>query len=353
MILKCPNCETCYETTAEIPDDGRKVRCAECGTVWTAKNDEEIQVDEDISLDESEGLSTDDAVAEEETEDEEVDAFAQDENESDAEEDPVNLFDDEFLEEQTIEEEPTEEISAVDDEAEEIPGGLDAFDDNGLVDDTEDDSQFFGASETATENNDAVEEELTDTEENIPIAVNSVELREEEPEETVPEVKNSEKKYQLPFLDKLNFRYQPLDKKTVISWSGFTMAIFAFFFLSYVLRVSIVSLLPTSANIYAQFGVDVNIRGLEFKGIQYKKVEDTEAPQLEITGEIVNITSSQVKVPTIVFAFRDEDGDELYHWATRIKVDRLPGNRKLPFSFKVPKPPKLVHSVELRFAKAQ
>ena len=50
MILQCPNCETCYETSAEIPDGGRKVRCAECGEVWTAKQDDEVDTPQESEL---------------------------------------------------------------------------------------------------------------------------------------------------------------------------------------------------------------------------------------------------------------------------------------------------------------
>jgi predicted Zn finger-like uncharacterized protein len=36
MIIECPACTTRYDIKAELPPDGRTVRCAKCGTVWRA-----------------------------------------------------------------------------------------------------------------------------------------------------------------------------------------------------------------------------------------------------------------------------------------------------------------------------
>lgn len=36
MIIECPACTTRYDIKAELPPEGRTVRCAKCGTVWRA-----------------------------------------------------------------------------------------------------------------------------------------------------------------------------------------------------------------------------------------------------------------------------------------------------------------------------
>ena len=222
----------------------------------------------------------------------------------------------------------------------------------------EEDDQVFGAVEDSG-NEIGIEEEfepeleedteLEDPSDELMVAKNAVELREDDgPFEDT----NSRFPYdKLAFLSKFSSNSLPSDRKVILYYSAFIFAIFCFLSLSYLFRVGIVQVLPTSVHIYAMFGVDVNVRGLEFKSIKYKKVETAGKPELELTGEIVNITGSSVRVPTIVFAFRDDAGDELYHMARRLDIKSLPGNRQLPFSFKVPDPPILVHSVELRFAK--
>jgi len=49
MIIECPACTTRYDIKADLPSEGRTVRCAKCGTVWRAMPEsggEEVGVDE-------------------------------------------------------------------------------------------------------------------------------------------------------------------------------------------------------------------------------------------------------------------------------------------------------------------
>ena len=43
MIIECPDCATRYEIKADLPPDGRTVRCAKCGTVWRAMPDRGVE----------------------------------------------------------------------------------------------------------------------------------------------------------------------------------------------------------------------------------------------------------------------------------------------------------------------
>ncbi|MFZ1110314.1 MAG: zinc-ribbon domain-containing protein [Rhodomicrobium sp.] len=50
MIIECPACTTRYDIKAELPPDGRTVRCAKCGTVWRAMPEsEEAPQAEDVA----------------------------------------------------------------------------------------------------------------------------------------------------------------------------------------------------------------------------------------------------------------------------------------------------------------
>ncbi len=58
MIIECPACTTRYDIKAELPPNGRTVRCAKCGTVWRAMPDiggEEVEADVSAALDQSAG----------------------------------------------------------------------------------------------------------------------------------------------------------------------------------------------------------------------------------------------------------------------------------------------------------
>ena len=45
LVLECPRCETRYELPVALPENGRKVRCANCAHVWVAKAGDEIRPD--------------------------------------------------------------------------------------------------------------------------------------------------------------------------------------------------------------------------------------------------------------------------------------------------------------------
>jgi predicted Zn finger-like uncharacterized protein len=46
MIIECPACTTRYDIKAELPPEGRSVRCAKCGTVWRAMPETPEEVEE-------------------------------------------------------------------------------------------------------------------------------------------------------------------------------------------------------------------------------------------------------------------------------------------------------------------
>lgn len=49
MIIECPACTTRYDIKADLPPEGRTVRCAKCGTVWRAMPEsggEELEANE-------------------------------------------------------------------------------------------------------------------------------------------------------------------------------------------------------------------------------------------------------------------------------------------------------------------
>ena len=46
MIIECPACTTRYDIKAELPPEGRSVRCAKCGTVWRAMPETHVEVEE-------------------------------------------------------------------------------------------------------------------------------------------------------------------------------------------------------------------------------------------------------------------------------------------------------------------
>ena len=116
---------------------------------------------------------------------------------------------------------------------------------------------------------------------------------------------------------------------------------------------TVMSVLPGAARLYALFGVPVGSHGLTFEGVRYDWTNDGGQNVLEVQGDVVNLTSSPVDVPTVVIALQDESGSEISEWTTEIGDDELAGGAHAPFLRQIPSPPSNVRSVKVRFAKAQ
>ena len=116
---------------------------------------------------------------------------------------------------------------------------------------------------------------------------------------------------------------------------------------------TVMSVLPGAARLYALFGVPVGSHGLAFEGVRYGWTNDGGQNVLEVQGDVVNLTSSPVDVPTVIIALRDESGSEISEWTTEIGEDELAAGGHAPFLRQIPSPPSNVRSVKVRFAKAE
>lgn len=141
---------------------------------------------------------------------------------------------------------------------------------------------------------------------------------------------------------------------TTLGWIAFVAAIAGFSALAYIDRQTVVRILPGSAAAYAAIGAPVNSRGLEFTGVDTQwQIDPRGRPVLSITGQVRNVTRQPLVVPSVVFAFLDSDGLELFDWATPVRASALSPGQTVPFTSIVPAPPDAVRNVEIRFAKSR
>lgn len=138
---------------------------------------------------------------------------------------------------------------------------------------------------------------------------------------------------------------------TGIAWALFVCLLLGLGWALYAYRTDVVRALPGAAGAYARLHLPVNVRGLELSDASYKWQLDAHGrPTLAIAGSIRNITRSPQAVPSVVVAFLDEGGLELFDWASPVRMNSLPPGETTPFSVTVPAPPDAVRSVEIRFA---
>ena len=294
MILECPECQTRYDLPVDLPEGGRKVRCAQCSNIWHATH-EHIVKEEPAALD---------------VPDEDDIAFEDADATNDAEE---------AEQAEAAEAEPAEE------------GDADSEPDVGFDID-------FDALEDDDEDEDGEAADDTETPEGPGVEV-------ADPPVAVPETTSA------PIVIGRARTHSGNLIAVAAGWMlliGFVAGVLS---LAYTQRVDVVRLLPGAAKAYERLGIPVNVRGLQFENVQYTWSVDAGRPTLEVHGDIVNVTRQPLKVPTVVFALRNESDVEVYQWAADVREEPLEARDRTRFVARIPTPPKSIRSVQVRFAK--
>lgn len=113
----------------------------------------------------------------------------------------------------------------------------------------------------------------------------------------------------------------------------------------------IVKAAPYAAKLYEKVGVKVNVYGLEFRKIEEQHVIVEGTPVIAVRGEIVNISDSDRKIPSIRLSLRDAAMTEVYAWTVDSSARPLRPGEVTTFSTRIASPPPTANSVEIRFAR--
>ena len=306
MILECPNCETQYEIPVELPPEGRKVRCSSCHHVWQATrenqpqpdpepevavptfDDEEIVFKEDPEAEAAKAAAAAEAEAAKKTDDTgSAESAEQSANDAFSEEAMGEAF-----------------SAAMDESASEDAGGA---------------ADSSAAPESGA---DAEGSDLVPQRESQPIVIG-----------------------------KAKRRSVGVSGPVAAGWAVLALFVAGLGAYAYYQRTDVVRALPGTAPVYERLGLPVNVRGLEFDKVAYSWETSGGQQVLEVHGEIVNVTSEPLKVPTVVFGLRTKEKVEVYQWAADVRSELLPANQRTAFSAQIPTPPKSIRDVLVRFAK--
>lgn len=315
MILECPNCDTHYELPVELPPEGRKVRCASCQHIWQAMPPEEKTEDE-AGDDVMEGFAPIGGETVSESEDEASEKSTE----------PNLAALDEFTDDEIV-------FKADD------PGG-----------ETAEPAAVAEAEPETSEEEPKIsgDDILSDAEmqKAFSAAVAEAGVAEEpapEPEPESPPI----------VIGKARKKRGSLPVNLAAGWAVLAVALAGIVSFAYFQRVKVVQLLPGAASAYERIGLPVNVRGLAFEDVKYSWETSAGRPVLEVAGEIVNITSKPLRVPTVVFGLRTKEKVEVYQWAADVRSDMLPPGERTAFAAQIPTPPKSIRDVQVRFAKVQ
>ena len=135
-------------------------------------------------------------------------------------------------------------------------------------------------------------------------------------------------------------------------WAAFAAAAAAPLMLAVIFPEQIVRTAPAAARLYEQTGMPVNIYGLEIRHIEQKHlIVDGASRVLAIKGDIVNVSGSDRKVPSLRFILRDGEAKEIYAWTVDSGVRPLRPGEMTSFTTRVASPPADAQAVQIRFAR--
>ncbi len=354
MNIKCPQCDTLYDVSSEIANSGAQVQCAKCNDIFAATP----------ALDPTPAPQTKtepaadpllEAVAPEAPENEaSSDLLNEDEkaffaglveklsDEEDAEPAPDSAPEQELA---PLETTPTPEVAE--------PPALELEnDDIGWVED-ETDEQPVDETPAKEAVEEPAEEPVTLASPN-PVAADDlfedVDLQTEpepDPEKVIALTEPVEELAPQKFTDRLKV---PQLSRVHLGWGALAASVAFIFVAATTLRVPIVKALPGMAGIYEKAGYPVNIRGLEFLGLNHQWMDQGGRMRLIVRGEIVNITNEAMPVPQILFSMLDKSGLEFFQWTQKAGRAMLQPKARTRFRAQIPAPADRVRQLKIRFA---
>jgi predicted Zn finger-like uncharacterized protein len=114
-------------------------------------------------------------------------------------------------------------------------------------------------------------------------------------------------------------------------------------------RVDVVRLLPQTATFYKMAGLEVNLRGLQFKDVKISSETVEGKPVLVIEGVIVGESRKPVELPRLRFSVRDAQGAEIYAWNAVLEQPMLKPGEQAWFKSRLASPPPEGRNIDIRF----
>jgi len=114
-------------------------------------------------------------------------------------------------------------------------------------------------------------------------------------------------------------------------------------------RDDIVRAVPDLGGLYRLAGLEVNLRGLEFRELRTVRDIDDGKPVLVVEGQVANISRTDKDVPSIRVALRTAQGEEIYAFAIEPEKLTLRAGETLAFRGRLTAPPMRAQRLQVRF----
>lgn len=305
MKIKCPDCATSYEIKAEaLGPEGRSVKCAKCGNRWyvsSAEEEEEGKIDFRPSdePDERDAIPVGDEAGDEAQ-------WAADVAEETFDADSVEDEDEEFEEEVAVKAAPP------------AKGGKKGAD---------------KASADAKADARAAEAD----------AATDIESSAKRPKIIVNPDKFRRDHIGALLNWLLRRNYRRIGGVVLFAAALAGCALFV------VMRDNIVKQSPDLASLFQMIGLDVNLRGLEFRNLRtFTEMEDGKKV-LVVEGSIRNLLEERNAVPAVRLSIRSADLQEVYAWTVEPRTKSLNALDETRFRTILADPPKGASDIQVRF----
>jgi zinc-ribbon domain len=142
-------------------------------------------------------------------------------------------------------------------------------------------------------------------------------------------------------------------RRKLQQWAVFGSFVLAPFVAAAAMPETIVNAAPISIKAYQALGYDINVYGLEVRGVEREHIIMDGQRILAVKGTIANIDDNARKIPWLRFALTGPSGEELYSWTldTGSKPLLRPGE-STSFVTRISAPPEASQKLQIRFARS-
>jgi len=142
-----------------------------------------------------------------------------------------------------------------------------------------------------------------------------------------------------------------LPPPVAIGWGALVLFLLIIAALVAMAPKTVVSMLPGANRLYAMLGSPVASNTFAIVDVRSSWTVAGGQQVLQVEGNVANLTGGEVTVPIVVITLQDEKGATLSEVGT--KVPPLAAGAKGPFAVQIPTPPPAVRNVKVGFAKAE
>lgn len=144
-----------------------------------------------------------------------------------------------------------------------------------------------------------------------------------------------------------------LHRRKLQQWAVFGSVVLAPFVAAAAMPETIVNAAPISIRAYNALGYDINLYGLEVRGVEREHIIMDGQRILSVKGVIANVDGEPRRIPWLRFALTGPSGEELYSWTldTGSKPLLRPGE-STSFVTRISAPPEASQKLQIRFARS-